>query len=89
MFQRFRARVRRKPSYSFYIWENGAYVHMEGGQFESDTEAASAAKGLNPETIIGSRPATLDAAHLHVVREDGVHILTLELPEKSQQSVAA
>lgn len=88
MFQRLRPHTRKKPSYSFYIWENGAYVHMEGGQFDTDSDAASAAKSLSPETVSG-RPATLEAAHLHVVREDGVHILTLELPEKPPQSVAA
>lgn len=89
MFQPFRARTRSKPVYSFYVWENGAYVYVEGGQFDSDRDAASAAKGLSPDSIIASRPATLDAAHLHVVREDGVHILTLELPEKCPQSIAA
>lgn len=89
MFQPFRPRTRSKPVYSFYVWEDGAYIHVDGGQFDSDSEAASAAKGLSPEAIIATRPATLDAAHLHVVREDGVHILTLELPEKCPQSIAA
>lgn len=89
MLQRIRARIKSKASYSFYVWEDGAYVHVDGGHYESDKEAASAAMGLSADPSIVSRPTTLDAAHLHVVREDGVHILTLELPEKSQQSIAA
>jgi hypothetical protein len=89
MFNRFRRRRKQPASYSFYVWEDGKYVHIEGGQHESDQDAASAAAELTSGSAAIQRPASLDAPHLHVVREDGVHILTLELPEDSRSPLAA
>jgi hypothetical protein len=89
VIKRIRARLKTKASYSFYVWENGGYVHVEGGCHESNDDAASAAIELIGGSVSLQRPASLDAPHLHVVREDGVHILTLELPEQPGQSVAA
>lgn len=89
MFKLLRGRAKRPASYSFYVWENGRYIHVEGGQHDSDVDAASAAMGLTAATDDLRRPASLDAPHLHVIREDGVHILTLELNDEVSRAIAA
>jgi hypothetical protein len=88
VIKRFRARL-SKSNYSFYVWENGGYVHVDGGEHASNDEAASAAARLAGGLAELQRPASLDAPHIHIVREDGVHILTLELPNKVSRSAAA
>ena len=88
VIKRFRAR-RQKASYSFYIWENGRYVHVEGGEYPNSDAAASAAAELTGGSLSLERPSSLDTPHLHVVRQDGMHILTLELPEQTARSIAA
>jgi hypothetical protein len=84
VIKRFRARLRNRAGYSFYVWENGGYVQVDGVAGE-----AVAAPELIGGPVPLQRPASLDEPHLEVVRENGVHILTLEVPGETGQSVAA
>lgn len=80
---------RQKPTrYLFYIWEGGSYVAADAGEFPSDEDAIiQAKKHAAPRPL--QRPASLDAPHLHVIRQDGIHIITVELPERLEAAVAA
>jgi hypothetical protein len=87
VIKRFRARLRNRAGYSFYVWENGGYVQVEGG--EPAVGEGTAAPDLMSEPLSLQRPASLDQPRLEVVRKDGVQILTLEVPGETGQSVAA
>ncbi|MFC7537251.1 hypothetical protein ACFQPG_07705 [Sphingomonas sp. GCM10030256] len=77
---------RRRPSkparYHFYVWEDGNYRPLSPCELPSDAAAADFARQQVGEGA-PVRPASLDAPHLHVVREDGVHIITVDLPERA------
>jgi hypothetical protein len=75
----FRRRRKQPASYNFYVWEDGKYIHSDGRQLDSEDEATSMAADLTDGSATLARPASLDIPHLHVIREDGVHILTLEV----------
>ena len=79
-----RASRRQKPAqYQFYVWEGGTYAAADGGEFPSDREAIVEAQRQLQHGAI-KRPLSLDAPHLHVIRQDGIHVMTLELPEQSE-----
>lgn len=73
-------RVPPSAGYSFYIWEDGQYRSISRSQLPDDNAAMSLARE-RVEGYAPIRPSSLDAPHLHVVREDGVHIITVDLPE--------
>ena len=83
MLRRLRGRSKSAAHYNFYVWEGGCYVQVDGGTHWSDGEAASLATAAHDARPLPERPLSLDQPHLHVVREDGVHILTLELPSRA------
>ena len=87
LLRRFRTQRPAPVRYSFYVWENGTYIQMNAGEFNNDWDATEAAQ-QHSRIEIQSRPASLDSPHLHVVREDGVHIITVDLPERFATSVA-
>jgi hypothetical protein len=64
----------------YYVWERGEYIHLHGGEFDSDEAAVAEGMRLSGGSPATERPASLDPPHLHVIRDDGVHILTLEIP---------
>ena len=88
LFQHFRTERHEPVRYSFYVWENGTYVQMNAGEYRNDWEATEAAQQHFNSWVL-KPSASLDAPHLHVVREDGVHIITLELPEQFQSPETA
>jgi hypothetical protein len=82
MFKRFRRPQVTSKRYNFYVWENGSYTSVNGKLFPTDEAAARQALRQVDDGPI-PRPASLDAPHLHVVREDGIHIITVELTKPS------
>ena len=81
-------RKRRAPAhYRFYVWEGGSYVAASGGDFPSDQEAIVNAR-KHVAVGAGDRPASLEAPHLHIIRQDGVHIMTVELAGEFEVAVA-
>lgn len=80
MLRRFKQRPPASAHYHFFRWEGGAYVPAFSGEFPSDHEAiARAEHHASPEQL--ARPESLDRPHLHVIRQDGIHIITLDLSE--------
>ena len=88
LFRDFRTERHKPVRYSFYVWENGTYVQINTGEFKNDWDATEAAQKHSNSTILTGQ-ASLDAPHLHVVREDGVHIVTLDLAERCPSPVTA
>ncbi|HUG46674.1 MAG TPA: hypothetical protein VMK31_09235 [Sphingomicrobium sp.] len=82
MLWRFRKRPPTTARYNFYVWQDGTYVHVEGGTFQNDSEATQCAETSHGARPLPERPLSLDTPHLHVVREDGVHIITLGLSDE-------
>jgi len=87
LFRPFRAHRQTPVRYSFYVWEDGNYVQVNAAEYKNDWDATEAAQ-QHSNIEIQSRPASLDSPHLHVVREDGVHIITVDLPERFKPSIA-
>ena len=81
MFKRIRRRKAPSRLYNFYVWENGRYVSVNGEQFVSDDAATQRAFSQVKHAVPPRRPTSLDAPHLHVVRADGIHVITIEMPE--------
>ena len=87
MLRRFKQRPLASAHYHFYLWEGGAYVPAFSGEFPSDRDAiARAEHHVAAEPL--SRPETLDRPHLHVIRQDGIHIITLDLAEPEEMKAA-
>lgn len=83
MLRRFKSRQNNSAQYNFYVWRGGSYIHIDGGVHASDGDAAVSAQAYQEALAVLDRPATLNVPHLHVIREDGIHILTLEVPLRS------
>lgn len=83
MLRRFRGRATNVAQYNFYVWEGGSYVQIDGGRHGSDHDAATLASEFKDRQALPDRPDSLDRPHLHVIREDGVHILTLEISSRA------
>jgi hypothetical protein len=62
------------------MWEDGQYRSISRSQLPNDDAAVSLAR-KRVEEFAPERPMSLDAPHVHVVRDDGVHIITVDLPE--------
>lgn len=88
MLRNFRQRRFAPAHYRFFVWEGGSYVAAYDAEFASDREAALEAERRLPSERL-ARPASLDRPHMHVVRQDGVHIITLDLAEPAEVPAGA
>lgn len=86
MLHRISQRRCESAHYRFFVWEGGGYVATFAGEFASDHAAVAEAQ-RHAEPL--ARPESLDRPHLHVIRQDGVHIITLDLPGQPELPSAA
>lgn len=87
MLLRFKPRPAASAHYRFFLWEGGSYVSAFTGEFRSDREAIAKAEHHVPAAPL-ARPDSLDRPHLHVIRQDGIHIITLDLSGPAQRKAA-
>ena len=89
MFRGLGWRHKQPVKYSFFVCEDGRYVDVEKHEGDRDGRCASPTVEPACDSAALERPASLDEPNLRMTRKQGLHILTLDIPEEAVRSIAA